>query len=382
VNEQRSPLTPEVRRGVKWGRFPDDVLCAWVADMDLGTAPAVVDRLRRLVDRSDFGYQPDPTAAIVDAFVGWQQRRHGWTPPPERVRVFIDVLQGIAASLRWGTARGSGVVLLTPIYPPFLAAVAHAERRLLDVPLTGPDRRLDTQRLEAAVDAGAGALLLCNPHNPTGRVFDAEELAAIAEVAVRRDLLVISDEIWGDVVHPGSTHVPLAGLGDEVAARTVTLTSASKAFNLAGLRCAVGVIGPDGLRRRLDGLPPHLLGESNAFGATALVAAWTEGEAWLDETRRTLTARRDQLGGLLAELLPTVGYAPPEATYLAWLDLRPLGMGDDPTTRLLADGRIALSPGPDFGPGGAGHARLNFATTPELLAEAVRRIAIAAATGG
>lgn len=250
------PLPAELRRGIKWSRHPEDVLCAWVADMDLGTAPVVVDRLRELVDRQDFGYPDDPTPAITEAFIAWQEHRHRWTPPADQVRVFVDVLQGIAASLRYGTEPGSGVALLTPVYPPFLGAVEHAERHLVDVPLVGPDRRVDPDRLEAAAAAGAGALLICNPHNPTGRVFDREELDAIADVVVRRRLLLISDEIWADLVHPGATHVPAASLAPEVAARTVTLTSASKAFNLAGLRCAVGVIGPDQLRSRLDGLPP------------------------------------------------------------------------------------------------------------------------------
>lgn len=370
-----APLPDQLRRGVKWNRHPADVLPAWVADMDLGTAPVIVDRLKAVLDRQDFGYPVDPRPDIAAALVAWQARRHGWTPAVEHVRVFVDVLQGIAVALRFATEPGDGVGLLTPVYPPFLAAVERAGRRIVDVPLAGADRRLDPGRLEEAADAGLRALLVCNPHNPTGRVFDGEELGSIARIVVERDLLLISDEIWADVVHPGSVHRPLAALGPDVADRTVTLTSASKAFNLAGLRCAVGVLGPPGLRDAVDALPPHLLGEPNTFGVVAMLAAWSEGEAWLGDTRRSLTERRDQLARLLAERAPSVGYRPPEATYLAWLDLRATGLGPDPAQRLLAEARLALSPGLDFGPGGAGHARLNFATTAELLAEAVERLA-------
>jgi cystathionine beta-lyase len=350
--------------------------------MDLGTAPVVVDALRRVVDRQDFGYPEDPRERIAEAFVAWQERHHRWCPPTGQVRVFADVLQAIAAALHLGTEPGAGVALLTPVYPPFFAVVEGCGRRVVSVPLSGEGCRLERDRLEAAVDDGARAVLVCNPHNPTGRVFDHDEVKALAEVVVERDLLLVSDEIWADVVHPGHRHRVAAAVDAEVAARTVTATSASKAFNLAGLRSAVAVVGPDRLRARLDALPPHLLGEPNVFGAAAAVTAWTEGGGWLQRTRATLTERRDQLSGLLAERLPTVGYRPPEATYLAWLDLRPLGLGDDPTRRLLAEGRVALSPGPDFGPGGAGHGRLNFATTAELVAEAVDRMARVARSAG
>jgi cysteine-S-conjugate beta-lyase len=369
------PLPEQLRRGVKWRRYPDDVLPVWVADMDLGIAPVIARRLHDLVDRADLGYPVDPRPALGEAFASWQERHHGWSPERGHVRVLVDVLQGVAFALRHGTRPGDGVAVLTPVYPPFLDAIERAGRRVVPVPLGGPEHRLDPERLSAVVEEGVSALLVCTPHNPTGRVFDEVEVAAIAEVVVARDLLLISDEIWADLLHPGPVHRPLAALGEEVAARTVTLGSASKAFNLAGLRCAVGVFGPDALRRELDALPPHLLGDPNIFGATAALTAWTEGETWLADTRATLTARRDQLTALLANHLPVVGYRSPEATYLAWLDLRPLGLGDDPTRRLLDEARVALSPGPDFGPGGAGHGRLNFATTPELVEEAVARLA-------
>jgi cystathionine beta-lyase len=205
-------------------------------------------------------------------------------------------------------------------------------------------------------------------------VFDAAELRALAEVAIERDLLILSDEVWADLRHPGGPHIPMATLGDEVHARTITISSASKAFNIAGLRCAVAELGHRALAARLDALPARLLGAIGTPGADAAIAAWTAGAPWLAAARRHLTERRDQLARRLATELPSVGFHVPEATYLAWLDFRPLGLGDDPAARLLDLGRVALSPGPDFGPGGAGFARLNFATSEAILDEIVQRI--------
>jgi cystathionine beta-lyase len=253
-------------------------------------------------------------------------------------------------------------------------ALDGARLRLIDVPLDPDGWVLDSERLRASIDERTRAILLCNPHNPTGRAFTAAELRSIAEVAIERDLLILSDEVWADLLHPGAVHVPMATLGEEVHARTVTISSASKAFNLAGLRCAVADIGDPRLAAKLDDLPLRLLGAVSTPGAEAALAAWTAGEAWLASLRRHLTERRDQLARRLAADLPAVGFQPPEATYLAWLDFRPLGLGDDPGERLLQGARVALSPGTDFGHRGAGFARLNFATSESILDEIVQRI--------
>lgn len=359
---------------IKWSRYPDDVIPAWVADMDLAPTPIVVDAVRTLVECADFGYNFAAAMRLPGLFSEWEERRHGWKPAEKHVRVFCDVMQAVETALWLHTEPGDGVVLFTPVYHPFYPAVTSTGRRVISVPLDPDGWRLDPERLAWAVDATTTAILLCNPHNPTGRVFDAEELAVIADVAEHHDLLVVSDEIWGDLVHTESVHVPIASLGEDIAARTVTVSAASKAFNIAGLHCAVAHIGHRGVERALAKLPRHLLGAVGSPGAEATLAAWTAGEPWLEEVRAHLTRQRDHLAARLATELPEVRFATPEATYLAWLDFRELGLGDDPATLILERGRVALSHGLEFGEAGAGFARLNFATSREILDEIVDRI--------
>ena len=364
----------------KWTWHDSDVLPAWVADMDLPPVPAAVDAVRALVDRGDFGYNNAAECRLPTAFATWQSRHFGWEPDERRVRVLCDVMQGVETSLWLHTEPGDGVVVFTPVYPPFLKTVAKSGRVVVDCPLDPNGWRLDPERLASVVDERTRAVLLCNPHNPTGRAFTRPELEAIAEVAERHDLLVISDEIWADLRHPGAQHLPMALVSDEVAARTVTITAASKSFNLAGLRCAIAHVGHSGLRRRFADVPSHVFGAVGSLGAEATLAAWTNGEPWLDATRAHLTEQRDHLAGRLSAELPEVGFALPEATYLAWLDFRATDLGPDPAASLLESARVALSSGLDFGAEGEGFARLNFATTRPILdaildrvVEAVRR---------
>lgn len=361
--------------GVKWNRFGPDVIPAWVADMDI-RPPAVVRRaLVELAERGDFGYHRAASERIPELFVDWQRRHHGWEPAVERVRTFCDVLHAIDTVVELNTRPGDGIVLLTPIYPPFLAAVEGTGRRMIDVPLDPDGWRLDPERLDAAIDATTRAILICNPHNPTGRAFDADELAALMDVANRHDLLVISDEVWGDLVHAPARHRPMALVDEGAEERTVTITSASKAFNLAGLRCAVASIGHDPTLAAIDGFARHALGAVGTPGAVATTVAWTEAEPWLDDARSLLVARRDQLAARVAADLGPVGFTVPDATYLAWLDFTATGLGPDPAAELAERARVGLSSGPDFGPGGTGWARLNFATSAVILDEIVDRLA-------
>jgi cystathionine beta-lyase len=378
-SDQRPLLGVEIDRlrsltCAKWTWHDPDVLPAWVADMDLPPVPAAVDAIRALVDRGDFGYNNAAECQLPAAFVAWQKRHFGWEPDERRVRVLCDVMQGVELALWLHTAPGDGVVVFTPVYPPFLKTVAKAGRRVVDCPLDREGWRLDPERLAAAVDDGTRAILLCNPHNPTGRVFTRDELGAIAEVAERHDLLVISDEIWADLRHPGAEHVPMALVNDEADARTVTITAASKSFNVAGLRCAVAHLGHAGLRRKIADVPSHVFGAVGSLSAEATLAAWTRGEPWLDAIRAQLTDQRDHLARRLAAEAPEVGFDLPEATYLAWLDFRQTALGPDPAAQLLETARVALSPGLDFGAAGEGFARLNFATTRPILDAILDRV--------
>lgn len=366
--------------GIKWSRYDDDVLACWVADMDLPTAPVVADAVRDLAERSDFGYSFAAAGALPEVWAAWQSERHGWRPDPSSVRLHTDVLQVVDLALWLGADPGDGVVLMTPVYPPFFRCVTRNGRQVVDCPLDPGTWRLDPERLEAVVAAGAdggapvSAILMCNPHNPTGRVFLPSELAAIADVARRHDLLVISDEIWADVVYPDARHVPFQSLPEASGLRTVVASAASKAFNIAGLRCAVSHVGDADLAGKIAALPDHLLGAVSTPGAAATLAALTRGGPWLQETVALLRENRDTLIARLAAEAPGVGVTLPEATYLAWLDLRAFGLGDDPSAWLLEHARVALNAGPDFGVHGAGFARLNFATTRPVLDEIITRI--------
>jgi cystathionine beta-lyase len=360
--------------GVKWAHYPEDVLPAWVADMDLPPAPVCVDAVRALLDRGDLGYNSAAASRIPGVFAARQETLYGWSPDVERTRLFCDVLQAVELALWAHTRPGDGVVLLTPVYHPFYHAIDAVKCRLVDVALDGPAWRLDAERLEAAIDATTRVVLMCDPHNPTGRSFSRAELSSLADIAERHDLLVISDEIWSDLTYPPARHIPFASVSPAAAARTVTITAASKAFNLAGMCCAVGHLGHDGVAAALKALPGHLLGAVGSPGAEATLAAWTLGDAWLEATRAHLQANRDHLAARLARELPEVGLAVPEATYLAWLDFRALDLGEDPADVLLEKARVALSGGLQFGDAGAGFARLNFATTRELLDEIIDRI--------
>ncbi len=372
--EERSVAELRSLDGIKWGRYEPPVLAAWVADMDLAPPSFIVDALADFVAGRDYGYNFAASDRLAGAFCDWQHTHHGWRPDEGRVRRFCDVLHAIDAAIWLHTDPGDGVILLTPIYPPFIDAVTSAQRRIIDVPLDRDDNwRLDPERLEAAVDERTKVLLLCHPHNPTGRVFDAAERAAIAKVVIDHDLLLISDEVWADLTHPGFTHRPMA-LEPGLSGRTLTVTSASKAFNLAGLRCAVAHVDHDGVAKQMEALPDHLLGAVSIPGALASLTAWTRGEAWLSATRSYLTARRDQLVTRLSAEAPAIGLSTPEATYLAWLDLRAFDLGPDPSRALLSNADIALNPGTDFGPEGEGFVRLNVATSAEILDEIIDRM--------
>ncbi len=361
--------------GIKWSRDPGDhLLAAWVADMDLAPAPVAVEAVQALVDRRDFGYNRHASAQLPAAFSDWQHENHGWKPDEEDLLPFSDVLHAIDMALWMHTKPGDGIVLFTPIYPPFIRAVEHGDRRLIDCPLDPDGWRLNRSTLEACIDHTTTAILMCNPHNPTGRAFDREELTAVAEVAEANDLLVISDEIWGDLTHPGATHIPFPTISAAADARSLTISAASKAFNLAGLRSAMAYVGHKDLAAQFEALPSHARGGLSTPGAESALACWTRGGPWLDEIRTHLTAQRDHLAGRLAADLPQVGFQLPEATYLMWLDLNQTGLGPDPATVIKEKAGVVLSPGEDFGHRGDGWVRLNVATSRDILDQILDRL--------
>jgi cysteine-S-conjugate beta-lyase len=365
------------RRSSKWVRYPADVLPAWIAELDVPLAEPVRRVLHEAVEMGDTGYAE--AGELPEAFAGFARERLGWAVDPANVLVVPDVMVGVAEILRVATPPGAGVVINPPVYPPFFHILEEVGRSAIEVPLARTESgwRLDLDGLEAAFRGGARAYLLCNPHNPIGRVWPAADLTRIAELAERYGVLVLSDEIHAPLALAEATHTPFLTLGEAATEHGVVLTSASKAWNLAGLKCALAVVGSPRTRALLDRLPSEVRYRASNLGVLAGAAAFREGGPWLDALRTHLDRTRTLLGELLSERLPEVGYAPPEASFLAWLDCTALGLGDDPAAVFLDRGRVALVRGLDFGWQGGGCVRLNIGTSRALVGEAVRRMAAA-----
>ncbi len=356
------------RTSEKWRHYPDDVLPLFVAEMDVHLPPPVADALTAAVTRGDSGYGEG--RAYPEAFAGFAARRWGWDLAADAVRVVPNVMTGVAEVVRLLTEPGAAVVIDPPVYPPFVSFVQRAGRQVVGAPLA-LDGRLDLDLLATTfARVGRGSVfLLCHPHNPTGTLHTAGELAAVGDLARRHGVQVVADEIHAPLVLDGQ-FVPTTTVVPEA----VALHSASKAFNLAGLPGALAVPGPaaTGALARLSPLVGTTVGHLSAL---AQASAYRDGDLWLDGLLAALRANVALLGALLAEHVPQARWTPPEATYLAWLDLRQASPADaDPARRLLAAARVAVNPGHTFGDEGAGHVRLNFATSPAILTEALRRI--------
>ncbi|MCR9097243.1 MAG: pyridoxal phosphate-dependent aminotransferase [bacterium] len=379
VLDELDPVLLRNRRSEKWHTYPADVLPAWVAEMDFPIAAPIHDELRRFVDSGDVGYPLGlRQTGLPDVFCERMTERFGWEPDVRRVEVLSEVVQGMYVALEAYSEPGDGVVVQTPIYPPFLGSVRDMKRTLVEnrMRLEGDRLEFDLDALEASVTPGCRLLLFCNPHNPSGRVHTREELERVAALAVEHDLVVVSDEIHADLLYDGREHIPFATLSPEVAARTVTLTSASKAFNIPGLRTAIAHFGDHALQRRFNTvLHRHIRGGIGLFGLYATMAAWRWAQPWLDEVVPYLAGNRDFVAERLAERLPEVTFLRPEATYLAWLDCRGLALDGPPAAYFMRNGQVALSEGSLFGPGWEGFVRLNLGTSRPILAEVIDRMA-------
>ncbi|WP_426567661.1 MalY/PatB family protein [Streptomyces canus] len=365
------------RTSMKWRTYPEDVLPLWVAEMDVPLAGPVVRAVTDALALGDTGYPAGTCyAEALATFAAERWHWHGLVV--ERTAIVPDVMLGVVEMLKLVTGPGDLVVVNPPVYPPFFQFVPHMDRRIAEAPL-GADGRLDLDVLEdayrrAVAGGGRAAHLLCSPHNPTGTVHTAEELTAVAALADRYGVRVVADEIHAPLTAGGVDFVPYLSVPG--AESGLSLMSASKAWNLAGLKAALAVAGP-AAAADLALLPEEVGHGPSHVGVLAHTAALRDGTAWLDALLTGLDANRRLLTTLLADHLPDVAHRPGEGTYLAWLDCRALGLGDDPAQIFLERGRVALSAGPHFGAGGTGHVRLNLATSPEILTEAVRRMASA-----
>lgn len=381
------------RTSIKWRAYPADVLPLWVAEMDVPLAEPVAEALRVAIDRGDTGYAAGD--AYAQAFAEFAAQRWGWRGVDvSRTANVADVMRGVVEVLRLVTGAGDTVVVSPPVYPPFFAHVIHDDRQVLDAPL-GDDGRLDLAALDDAfARATAGGrravYLLCNPHNPTGAVHTRTELEEVAALARRHGVRVVADEIHGPLVLPGATFTPyldVAGAEDAFA-----VTSASKGWNLPGLKAAIVIAGPEAAAD-LARLPEEVSHGPSHLGMIAHTAALRDGGDWLDALLAGLDANRTLVGELLATHLPAIRWRPPQGTYLAWLDCRALRFDDPdeaggesivtelagPSRFFVDEARVAFNAGHPFGSGGAGHVRMNLATSPTILTEAIERMTAALA---
>ena len=362
------------RKSYKWRLHPPDVLPAFVAEMDYDVAEPIREAIRDAVARHDLGY-PCPQE-LGEAFAEFSTARFGWSPRPDLVFAVPDVMTGIAEIVLALTRPGEAVLVDTPAYPPHRFRYTLIGRRTVEVPLAGgieAGHLLDLDRIERVLARpDVTAYVLCNPHNPTGAVWDARQLHAVADACRRHGVLLVVDEIHAPLTLPGSEFVPFLSLAHDASERCVVLTSASKGWNIPGLKCGVLIAGSESMaeavRTRSEPLLPSHVGVQATEAAFRHCADWLDAAiAQLDENRRTLES-------LVKDRLPDVRYAPPSAGFLAWLDFRDVALPEEPARRLLTAGRVALNPGPEFGAHCSGFARLNFGTSPEILREIVARI--------
>ena len=366
------------RGSYKWTAPGPGGFGAAVAEMDFGAAEPILAALGRLSADAAFGYLPPHLADELGlACAEFEQRRFGWTVDPARIHPVPDVIKALEVAITHYSRPGSPVILPTPAYMPFLTVPGHLGRDIIQVPVldAGGEFCLDLDGIAAAFAAGGDLVIFCNPYNPLGRVFTVAEMTALTEVVDRHGGRVFADEVHAPLVYPGHRHVPYASTSDTAAAHTLTATSASKAWNLPGLKCAEVILTSEADARRWDELGVFATHGASNPGVVANIAAFREGEPWLADALAYLDDSRQLLATLIGSRLPRVRYRPPQGTYLAWLDCSALGLAGSPGALITERAGVTVVDGPACGESGSGSFRFNFAAPQPLLAEMIDRIA-------
>ena len=371
----------QTHRSEKWRAFPHDVLPLPVAEMDFPVADPIRETLREMVDRSDLGYLgPIPEMGI--AFAGFAQRRWGWSVDPLQVRIAADVGVGVVEVLRVITKPGDKILINSPVYPNFWTWCNETHLQQVDVPLTESETEvngshwiLDWDGIEKAYKSGIKAHLICNPHNPLGRVYTREELSRLADLAKAHNVYILSDEIHAPLTFPEQIFTPFLAISETAREVGITITAASKGWNIAGLKCAIIVTQNSKVYETLNAIAPATHYRASLLGAFATVTAFEKGEPWLEDVMVELDHNRKLIAELIAAKTPGVGYRIPHCSYLAWLDLTAFTLGEDPSAVLIEKAKVAFVQGLRFGPQSTQFVRLNFATSPEILEEAFNRLA-------
>jgi cystathionine beta-lyase len=363
----------------KWRQYDPDVLPLWVADMDFPSPEAVIRALRERVEHGVFGYGCEPPE-FRPLVVERLQTLYGWEVAPEALVFVPGIVAGFNVATHAVARPGEGVLAQTPVYTPILDAPGNAGCTLDEMELTRqPDGRyvIDFDAFVAAITAKTRIFILCNPHNPVGRVFQRDELERMAEICLRHDVVICSDEIHCDLIYPGYKHLPIASLHPEIGQRTITLMAPSKTFNIAGLHCSVAIIENKELRKRYKAAKGGMVPRLDILGYIAGMAAYRDGQPWLDQVLDYLEANLDLLCSFVENELPGISMWRPEGTYLAWLDCRRAGIRGNAHKFFLQQAKVALNDGASYGKGGEGFVRLNFGCPRSTLAEALERMASA-----
>lgn len=371
----------QTHRSEKWRAFPKEILPLPVAEMDFPVADPIRETLREMIDKSDLGYLGSiPEMGM--AFAGFAQRRWGWSVDPLQVRIAADVGVGIVEVLRVITKPGDKILINSPVYPNFWTWCTETHLEQVDVQLSQSDQEvngsnwiLDWDGIEKAYASGIKAHLICNPHNPIGRVYTKEELSRIADLAKKYGVYVLSDEIHAPLMYAEQTFTPFLAISETAREVGITITAASKGWNIAGLKCAIIVTQNEKIHETLNAIAPATHYRASLLGAFATVTAFEKGEPWLDTLMLQLDHNRNYVAELIAAKTPGVGYRIPHCSYLAWLDLTSFNLGEDPSSILIEKAKVAFVPGVRFGAQSAQFVRLNFATSPEILEEAFNRLA-------
>jgi cystathionine beta-lyase len=367
-------------RSEKWRAFPADVLPLPVAEMDFPVAEPIRNTLRSMIDKSDLGYLgPIPEMGI--AFSNFASNRWGWKADPQQVRIAADVGVGVVEVLRVITKPGDKILINSPVYPNFWTWTAETHLMEVDVPfihgeneIDGSFWSLDWDGIEKAYASGIKAHLISNPHNPLGRMFSREELTRFAELAHKYGVIVLSDEIHAPLTYEESAFIPFLNISPLAREVGITITAASKGWNIAGLKCAIIVTEDEKMHERLNAIAPATHYRASLLGAFATVTAFEEGEPWLNSLMVQMEINRHLISDLINQFTPGVGYHLPRCSYLAWLDLSHFGLGEDPAAALVEKAKVAFVPGIRFGKQSSQFVRLNFATSPEILEEAFKRL--------
>ena len=362
---------------MKWQRYDDDVLPLWVADMDFPIAEPIRDALLSYAQGNNFGYpKPEGLSGLKETVQKRLAERYAWNVEAEDVHLVNGIVPGLYLGALACASEGEEVLIHTPLYPPFMSAIKDMGRTPVysQLEFTGDDWTINFEAMEALITPATRLLMLCNPHNPTGRVFRRDELERLAEFALRHRLWVVSDELHSDLTYEGHEHIPFASLSEEVAQRTVTLYGPTKTFNIAGLKIGFLISQNPQLLKRMKEVAGYLVAPPNVMAQSATMAAYERSQDWYKDTIKYLDDNRQFVHTFLNEHLPGVKHMMPEGTYLSFMDFSELDVGKDLYDFLLEDCKVGLNSGPAYGPGGEGFTRLNFATSRSIVEEALQRI--------